>query len=178
VRKALVLSGLAGLLILSACGKDAGSAGSAAGSPAAKSAKSDPSTLGPDGYGGIKLGATLAEIKAAGLEVNNADTPCLGFADFKGPKGYADAQISAKDGVYLISARDPEATPEGVKLGSTLAEVKKAYPQMTDPSGGPPTADSVGMATPVPGNSTATYEIDMKDGKVDSLDLRLKDCTA
>jgi hypothetical protein len=182
VRKALVLAGMAGLLSLTACGKNAVGGSASPGSPPAtktttSSAKADPSTLGPDGYAGIKLGASVAEVKAAGLDVSNADTPCLGSADVKGPKGYAGLLISAKDGVYVISARDPEATPEGIKLGSTLAEVKQAYPQTTDVSGNPATDDTSTRVAVVPGNPKATYQIYIKDGKVDSLDLRLSNCT-
>jgi hypothetical protein len=182
VRKMLVLAGVAGLLTVTACGN--GDAGSPAAStaPAATTAsaaavKSDPSTLGPEGYAGIKLGASAAEVKAAGLDVDDPTSPCDGYAEVKGPKGWAGLLISAKDGVYLISARDPEATPEGVKLGSTLAEVKKAYPQMTDVVGNPAADDDTTRVVRVPGNPKAKYEVIMKNGKVDALDLRLKDCT-
>jgi hypothetical protein len=184
VRKALVLTGvagLAGLLVLTGCGKKvADNASSATTSSATTTtpAAADPSTLGPDGYAGINLGATPAEVKAAGYKVEDTDTPCSGSAEIKGPKGYASVLISAKDGVYLISARDPEPTPEGIKIGSTLAEVKQAYPAMTDVVGNPAKDDDTTRLAPTHGaNPKAQYNIIMKDGKVDALALRLLDCT-
>jgi hypothetical protein len=178
VRMVPVLAGVAGLLTLAACGAaSTGDAASPSPSTTAGStaAKADPAMLGPDGYGGIKLGATAAEVKAAGLEVSGDDTPCLGSADLKGPKGYASLLISKKYGVYVISARDPETTPEGIKLGSTLAEVKEAYPTMTDGFGHPATDDTSTRVAPAAGK--ATYQMYIKNGKVDSLELRLTDCT-
>jgi hypothetical protein len=185
VRRALILTGLAGLLMLAACGKEeAGSASPAGGSPATAAAsagadpsKSDPSKLGPFGYGGITLGQSAAEVKAAGVDVRDPDAPCSGSADIKGPNGYAGVSISAKYGVYLISARDPIPTPEGIKIGSTLAEVKKAYPEMTDVVGKPSADTDTTRIAAISGNPKAHYNVIMKDGKVDSLYLRLVDCT-
>src|SRR5215212_7103859 len=73
VRKALALAGLAGLLALTGCGKEvAGSPSPAAVSTdhtAAKTPPGDPLTLGPDGVGKVKLGDSTAELKAAGVKV-------------------------------------------------------------------------------------------------------------
>jgi hypothetical protein len=179
VRKALVLTGVAGLLMLAACGKEeAGSASPAAGSSASTAAKADPAKLGPVGYGGIKLGDSAAAVKAAGVKVDDDDSPCLVSADLKGPSGFATVLISAKYGVYLISANDAIPTPEGIKIGSTLAEVKQAYPQATNVVGDPVTDEERTRMVVVPGNPKAHYYIGVKDGKVDGVDLRLLDCTS
>jgi hypothetical protein len=175
VRKALVLAGIAGALVLTACGKDDNTS-SAAGTtpPAPTTAAADPSAFGPYGYAGVKFGDNAAAVKAAGFEVDEPDSPCLGSADLKGPKGSATALISAKDGVYIIQASDPIATPEGIKVGSTLAEAVKAYPQLKSVTGDAPGEGPV--TTPIPANPKATYEIYIKNGKVDQLDMRIADC--
>jgi len=176
VRKAFVLTSLAGLLAMTACGSKGASGGSSPtpSTPPATTAavQADTSTFGPDGYGGVRLGETVEELKKAGYEVDPDDNPCLLTVDIKGPKGYyADTLISAKDGVYVIHARDPEPTPEGIKLGSTAAEVKKAYPQLDDSA----VKEGAAPEVPVPGNAKAYYQMFIKDGKVDVLELRLKD---
>jgi len=139
VRKALALAGLAGLLALTGCGKEvAGSPSPAAVSTdhtAAKTPPGDPLTLGPDGVGKVKLGDSTAELKAAGVKVEenwSSDKDCPDVADVPaGPNATGTLQISKKDGVAIIEAGKGMHTPEGITFDSPLAAVQKAYPNMT-----------------------------------------------
>jgi hypothetical protein len=178
VRKALVLTGVAGLLILTACGnKDGGGTKSGASSPAtsAAAAKADPAKFGPNGYGGYTLGESMADAKAAGLDVNESGA-CLSSGEIKAASGVADVLISTKLGIYLIYTGDPIATPEGIKVGSTLDEAKKAYPGLTGVSKDYPAGEGPNYVA-VPGNDKVTYELNVTGGKVDKLSMRLADCT-
>jgi hypothetical protein len=171
VRKALVLTGLAGLLLLAACGtKDAGGSGSPA---TTAPAKADPSKLGPDGYAGYQLGQSLAAVKAAGLDLSDAGKPCT-YASADGPNGSAQVDVSAKIGIYRISAGDSVPTPEGLKIGATLAEALKAYPGLKDAAagGGAPKAGGLGSIA-VPGNAKAHYDIAFTDGSVTQIQMSL-----
>jgi hypothetical protein len=183
VRKALALTGLAGLaglLVLTACDKKEG--GSAA--PASPTVAPDRLTLGPDGLGKIKLGATEAEAKAAGLEIDDsargtAACPKTGNIRLKSIEDSSDlivsVSISTKYGVALIGALADIHTPEGIKKGSSTDDAKKAYPQLTNISGAP---DNGQFTTPVPGNPNAKYRMSIYQGKVNGFELMLNtnDC--
>lgn len=182
MHRALALAGLLGLLALAGCGKqDAGSASPAADSSATAGATTpataDAATIGPDGFGKVKLGASATEVAAAGLKVEDAtsgDKACPKVANIKQPDGWTtDVVISTKDGVSAIGAAGEMHTPEGIKVGSPLADVKKAYPQLKNP-GGFPDYDGVNLAA-VTGNSKATYRISINNGKVFTLNLVLID---
>jgi hypothetical protein len=189
VRKALALAGLAGLaglLVLTACGKKAAdsaqpSAAAPTTTPAAPTGRApaaDGSTLGPDGAGGVKLGATAAEVEAAGLYVVDSTLggkACPKVGTF-GRSGLGNVQISTKNGVSVITAGEDMRTPEGVKLGSPLAAVKKAYPQLANSTKDPNYGGE--NKAPVPGNPKAVYRIFIINDKVVDLDLRLgnNDC--
>jgi hypothetical protein len=180
VRKALALAGLAGLLLLTACGnKEGGSA-----SPAAPTVPQDRLTLGPDGLGKVKLGATEAEVSAAGGKISDSNqgvaacpkTADLTLKSIKTPSDLiVSMSISTKYGVTVIGALADMHTPEGITAGSTLDAAKKAYPQLTNTSGAP---DNGQFVTPVLGNSNAKYRMGIFQGKVNSLELVLNtnDC--
>jgi hypothetical protein len=168
VRKALILGGLAGLLVLTACGKNDDSGAS---QPAPKTVASDPLTLGPNGFGKLKLGATEAETKAAGWKIQD-DLPGTPACPKTGvlvlPNMTVTVSISTRYGAAAITALGDMHTPEGIKEGSSLADVKKAYPQLTNPTGLP---DSGRFETAVPGNPNAKYRITVAQGKVASFEL-------
>jgi hypothetical protein len=195
VRKVLVLAGLAaGLLTVAACGKeeappDAKAAAERLAPGASGDADltkkwespSDP-VLGPDGFGKLKLGATDDEVKAVGLTVTTLSSP----ADKDCPKAEAvpltsgamvDVSHSSKLGVSVIAMRDGMHTPEGIKIDSKLAEVRKAYPRLKNELGDP--AFTGVNYTPVPGNPKAKYRIFIIGGEVSYLHLMLanNDCT-
>ena len=131
--------------------------------------------LGPNGLGALKLGMTRADAVKTGLLV--ADGPVGDDAgcntDYR-PKaaGQADAPVFFSDrGLVAFTAYPGVATPEGIKLGSTVAAVKKAYPDWEIMTG--PGADGRGWAK-VPGNSKAVYNISVGDGEVDHMNLQLR----
>ncbi|MFS8100297.1 hypothetical protein LFM09_24515 [Lentzea alba] len=84
------------------------------------------------GYGALKLGMTLDEARAAGLtkltwEHENGDSTCV--SDGK-------VTFSKKYGVVMIALPADAKTSKGIGIGSTYAEVKKAYADATSYRGG------------------------------------------
>jgi len=183
VRKALALAGLAGLLALTACNKKddphpAASSQTTRPAPVSQAPPADPATLGPDGFGAIKLGATAAQVKAAGFDVqaNGATDPaCPSFFEFaksgdsnSAPGVDSFGYVSPKDGLVAIKASNAMHTPEGINKKSTLAQVKKAYPQLANVDG-----SSGENKVPVPGNPKAVYSIYLFEDKIVDLQLML-----
>ncbi|WP_084958704.1 hypothetical protein [Thermoactinospora rubra] len=125
----------------------------AAGPPAlAQAAKP---TLGPYGYGKVKLGMSAKRARATGkvvLKMPAGEGSCSGW-DLKAHptgKNSVGLYISKKHGVAVIGAPEGVKTPEGIGIGSTMKQVKKAYPKLkTSPGGIPYVA--------VPGNGKAYY---------------------
>ncbi|MFI7129657.1 hypothetical protein ACIBQ1_28435 [Nonomuraea sp. NPDC050153] len=152
----------------------AGGALLTAGTPAlAQSAKT---ALGPYGYGTVKLGMSAKQAKATGavvLKRAGEAGSCSGW-DLKALPSGKDGvglYISKKRGVAVIFAAKGVKTPEGIGLGSTIKQIKKAYP-------GVKTAASGFPYTTVPGNSKAYYSFLLSKGKVYEMALGLKtqDC--
>ncbi|MER6947083.1 hypothetical protein ABT294_23900 [Nonomuraea sp. NPDC000554] len=146
-RSALVTA-LAGGLAL------AGVAPAANAAPTASAAQQ--MTIGPFGYGPLKLGMPLAQAKATGKIVRktiNARTTCSAW-DLKEQKYDGDRAgvfISKTQGVVTISAPSNVKTPQGIGRGSTPAQLKAAYPNLKQ---------SRLYGTPiaaVPGNPKAIY---------------------
>ncbi|ANZ37023.1 hypothetical protein BBK82_14040 [Lentzea guizhouensis] len=78
------------------------------------------------GYGALKLGMTLDEVRAAGLTQLS-----WGGDDAQVDAGCAaDEQIavSKKYGIERITLPIGANTPKGIGVGSTFADVKKAHP--------------------------------------------------
>ncbi len=178
MRKALALAGLTGLLVVTACGTNDGDGVKPAGDPPTTVAASDTLTLGPDGHA-VELGASEAEVKAAGWTVGDQPIPgreqaCPKVASIKLPSGEeGDLSISAKDGVSYITGGGDMHTPEGIKIHSLPADVMKAYPQVkVSPEEAKSGAD---LTVPVPGNPQASYVIKIQYDQVMFLDLKLND---
>lgn len=157
----------------------AGGALLTAGAPAfaqSASAQSAKTTLGPYGYGKVRLGMSEKQAKATGavvLKKAGEAGSCAGW-DLKAlPSGKDNVglYISKKRGVALIFAAKGVKTPEGIGLGSTMTQIKKAYPGVKTAASGYP---YVG----VPGNSKAYYSFLLSKGKVYELALGLntQDC--
>jgi hypothetical protein len=180
VRKAVVLAGLAGVLTLTGCG----GSGDAADPPGGAGAGSDPATdqagpadpvLGPAGFGAIKLGSSEADGVAAGLSWANV----AGYTDRACPKvatiprsGFPTVHLSSRLGIAVIGAAGDMHTPEGIRVGSTRAAVRKAYPALKNETGDP--NDRGINVTAVAGNPAASYRITIDNtGTVGSLDLML-----
>ncbi len=137
----------------------------------AATAQADP-TLGPYGYGAIKLGMTVKQAKATGLfkKFVRDSQGCLEgylkkFPTRKGPYGLEyDVYFSSDKKVGSISARKGMTTPEGIKIGSTLRQLKAAYPRMKQHIGNHP-YDSY-YSINVPANKKAEYTFGVNNGKV------------
>ncbi|MEV0902696.1 hypothetical protein [Actinoplanes sp. NPDC049802] len=88
--------------------------------------------LGPTGYGKVKIGMSLDEAAATGQlkTVDRVEEGC-GYSKLK----TADVKIahSTDRGVVYIPGEGRTATPEGIRVGSTLAQVKEAYSDFTIP---------------------------------------------
>ncbi|NUR31299.1 MAG: hypothetical protein HOV83_36555 [Catenulispora sp.] len=77
-------------------------------------------------------------------------------------------------GLAAIVAYGDIATPQGIKRGSSYAELHRVYPSWV---GSGDHNDGHGLVA-VPGNDDAYYRIDVVGGKVDSVTLQLRhqDC--
>lgn len=95
---------------------------------------------------------------------------------FPTPKNQAGVIISAKKGVVGILGAKGMKTPQGIRIGSTLKQLKTAYPRITK------IMDAEGVATyrveKVPGNKKAFYDFTVSKGKVTDflLGLNKQDC--
>jgi hypothetical protein len=130
-----------------------------------------PPTLGPNGYGSIKLGMTAGKAKATGAIVkkrSKTEGPCSTWdlKKFPTPKGSAGVYVSPTKGVSVIFAPKGVKTPQGIKIGSTLKQLKAAYPRVQK------AADDV-YRIKVPSNKKAQYVFVLEKGKVADLYLAL-----
>ncbi|WP_260615983.1 hypothetical protein [Microbispora sp. KK1-11] len=152
----------------------ASAAESTAESTAGSASASAAVRLGPYGYGAVKLGMTAKQAQRTGKIVKKlGGEGCTGW-DLKAhptPKDRVGLFISKKLGVAAIFAFKGARTPEGVGIGSTMKQLKKAYPHIETPAGGFPVAA-------VPGNRKAAYYFLLSHGKVYEMALTLKnqDC--
>lgn len=135
-------------------------------------------TLGPYGYGSVKLGMSVEQAKATGAIVRKKSVKegrCTGWdlKRFPTAKNDANIYISSKRGVALIFAAKGVKTPEGIKIGSTLQQVRTAYPGVKQ------RVDVIWTAK-VPGNKKAhyTFYLNERTGKVNGIGLFLnkQDC--
>ncbi|GAA4937391.1 hypothetical protein HD597_004690 [Nonomuraea thailandensis] len=132
--------------------------------------------LGPYGYGSVKLGMSATKARATGkivLRMPAGAGPCSGWNLRARPagKGRVGLYISKRVGVAVILAQKGMRTPQGIGLGSSAKQVRKAYPGLrTSPSGI--------VHTTVPGNPKAYYAFLYAKGKVRELAFGLdkQDC--
>ncbi|WP_239137119.1 hypothetical protein [Sphaerisporangium rufum] len=145
----------------------------AGGGQAAAAAKG---TFGPFGYGGVRLGMTLKQARATGrvvLKMRDGGA-CSGW-DLKAHptgRGSVGLYISKKRGVAVIAAPKGVRNPQGIKIGSTKAQLKKAYPKIKFGEFDPQVT--------VPGNKKAVFYFGVAHGKVEGMGLLLKtqDCVS
>ncbi|RBQ15953.1 hypothetical protein DP939_33440 [Spongiactinospora rosea] len=131
--------------------------------------------FGPAGFAGVKLGVSAKAAKAGGkIRLKMAGGPgCSGW-DLKAyPTGRDSVglYISKKRGVAVIFAPKGVKTKEGIGLGSTYKQIKKAYPKVKKAASGYPYVT-------VPGNPKAYYSFLIGKGKVYemALGLHTQDC--
>ncbi|WP_189336868.1 hypothetical protein [Actinoplanes ianthinogenes] len=89
-------------------------------------------TFGPDRFGALKIGMTVAQAEKTGRLGTYRDGPDhngCGSAPLKGATDdAADAVIfNGKQGLVFIPGYGKVRTPEGIGIGSTIAQVKAAY---------------------------------------------------
>lgn len=132
-------------------------------------------TLGPHGYGSVKLGMTTKQAVATGKVVKKlpGGGGCSGWdlKEFRTPKDAVGVYISPRVGLAAIFASKGMKTPEGIRLGSTAKQVKAAYPKIKKDFHGY-------YVVTVPGNKKAYYTFGVTRGKVTEYGIALKkqDC--
>ncbi|MFI9846006.1 hypothetical protein ACIHFD_53900 [Nonomuraea sp. NPDC051941] len=131
--------------------------------------------VGPNGFGGLKLGMSLKQAKAAGItkKIDGGTDGCSGWDLKKYPTGKDNVglYISPKLGVAAFFAPKAAKTPEGVAAGTAKSQLKKVYPHLKQ--------DTHGFwVTTVPGNTKAYYSFTVLHGKVTEFGMALKkqDC--
>lgn len=172
---AVATGGLLALLGLAACGSQPNAAGGApvpAGGattpvskpstgggtdpakPIAATTQATSAILGPNGYGKLKLGMSVAQAKATGLlgKKKFADS-CDGYdlAAHPTPADSVGLYFSKQHGLVAIFAQDKMITAQGIKLGTTMKHVRAVFPKAES---GPN-----GLQIAVPGNKSAYYSI-------------------
>lgn len=123
--------------------------------------------LGRDAYGSFTLGmskdAALATGQLAGR--HNDGTGCRSYTMTSG----GTVVISDRLGVARIEGSQSARTPEGIRAGSTVAQVQAKYPTAT--------AYRAGLSTAVPGTTNAIYEFlttgSQPDNKVEAIRITL-----
>ncbi|RAK28832.1 hypothetical protein B0I29_119170 [Actinoplanes lutulentus] len=85
--------------------------------------------FGPAGLGKLTIGMTVAQAKATGLITNyeGGSSPGCGASVLKASPDAGSVVHSPDLGVISIPAYGRLATPEGIRIGSTLKQVKSAY---------------------------------------------------
>jgi hypothetical protein len=122
------------------------------------------------GYNGIRIHMTLKQAKATHkLKPARFSGPCM-HTDFKKIHTAVGVLISKRYGVVGVGAPKKARTPHGIGVGSTLKQVKKAYPKL-----------KIGInfsSVRVPGYKTVLYGFQPRKGKVAVMWLmaRTQDC--
>jgi hypothetical protein len=178
-----LVAAVIGLVLLAGC--DPAPSPSPSPSPIASEVSSPPASvgaaplvLGPTGIGALTLGLTRQQAEATGLvkpftradETNCAWTTTL--VDAPATDTTAGTVLASDTlGVAAIFTYGTVGTPEHVKLGSTNAELSKAYPQ----AGLKGSTDHGNLLTKVPGNGSASYRFELQNGMVTEVALLLND---
>ncbi|GII00391.1 hypothetical protein [Planobispora takensis] len=171
-RTALVAALVGGGLLGGAA--PATAAGSTASAAVSEATVGKPATLGPFGFGGVRLGMSAKQARATKKIVRRSGySPCTGW-DLKAyPAGRDNVGmlISDRRGVAIIYAPKGVRTPQGIKIGSTAGQMIKAYPRLKQSNSGYATVT-------VPGNPKATYRFLLSHGEIYQVALALKnqDC--
>lgn len=158
--KALIAVGVAPLLLMTACSESApkfgpeAAGGSASAAPATDedvsekpqpeaegdlALKGDWEELGPNGFLELRLGMTQEEALETGrISIGETANDCTGFylAMYgDGSRLGAHGYFSTGQGLSLIHGQDEMHTPEGIALGSPVAQLHRAYPSLSGAEG-------------------------------------------
>ncbi|MFD0884247.1 hypothetical protein ACFQ08_06745 [Streptosporangium algeriense] len=129
-------------------------------------------TLGPHGYGAVKLGMTVKQAKSTGKVVKKSpgNDGCSGWdlKQFPTPEDTVGVHISSKVGLAAVFAAKGMRTPAGIKIGSTAKQVKAAYPRIKKNFHG-------FYSITVPGDKEAYYTFRVTRGKVTEYAIALND---
>jgi hypothetical protein len=145
-----------------------------------EAAHTDPAdlTINPNHIGPLKIGMSLDAAKKTGLIVVNKENPfsegCVG-AHWKGQSDDVWMVFNGKYGLRALDSFGNQKTPEGIKPGSTLAAVRRAYPHLTWRIDGDETPDARrtggdALVDVVKGDG-AHYRINIQKGKVTDVQL-------
>jgi hypothetical protein len=132
-----------------------------------REATTRPVLLGPEGYGKLKIGMTEKQAKATGMLTSFDNSGCR-IAYLRGfPQGRGAVFVSPTLGLIAINAWGDMKTPEGVRVGTSAAEMRRIYPkrQFVDGDG-----DYEKVFVKV--SNEAVYRIAVNDGKVTELTLQ------
>jgi hypothetical protein len=135
--------------------------------------------LGPDGIGRLRLGMTEREALATG---QSSVKP--GWQGRDGSRCFSqttpehlNVMFSNHHGLAVLSGPEQTRTPEGIRVGASVADVAAAYPAVTHPELGT-AAEQVGLIgnvnAPVPGNPAAIYVFFFRLGSADPATARLQ----
>ncbi|GAA5082446.1 hypothetical protein GCM10023259_091690 [Thermocatellispora tengchongensis] len=141
------------------------------GGPPAAVAASAAGAFGPYGYGGVKLGMSAKQARATGkITPKEGWGPCTGWDLKARPSGRdkVGLYISKKRGVAVIFAPKGVKTRQGIGIGSTEKQLRKAYPGLKRSASGYPVAS-------VPGNPKASYRFLLSRGRIYEMVLALND---
>jgi hypothetical protein len=100
--------------------------------------------LGPETDYGLKLGMTIDEVRAAGGTVSEPSSDGSDYCRTVNPKGVPDVvdadgstnivgylSVQPDRGVVALFAQKDQVTPRGIRIGSSVQEMKAAYPEAT-----------------------------------------------
>jgi hypothetical protein len=142
--------------------------------PTATEAADAPLVLGPDGFGALKIGMTKEQAEATGLltpfKVGGPNDDCL-VADLRVGPGHAPVFVYQKLGVVSIFAGPTVKTPEGVGIGTSGAQAKRAYKNWYRVDLNPTPKGDYEQAI-VKITDETRYRITVLNGKVDSVALQ------
>ena len=136
---------------------------------------SNPTVLGPNGFGALKLGMSRRQAEATGLVSDvdpKADSGCQTTALRAGSPVSGTVYFDGASGVVAIDARGGGVkTPEGLHVGSPGSDVSRIYPKwrsLTDPGAN----DGRGYVLAPNSNDKAEYNISIGNAKVTQVMLQ------
>lgn len=124
--------------------------------------------IGPTGYRELELGQTLEEAQASGRlgPLVEDDGGCAVY-EIQTDVMTASGRVYVAGTVQAIAPL-PAKTPEGVGKGWTVEQVMEVYPDLDEAA-----ATAGGrVLIPVPGNASASYQLEFGGGKVTSVALQ------